>query len=277
MIFTVGSALSFGWETFKKRPAFFFLVPVIVALVQTLVDLPLSAVDTHFKGPDGETPLVVTVFTSAIGFVAAILIAMGSTAFYLAAHDNPQTVQLSALWHPHPFWKYACLMILFVLMLGAGAGLLVGLVYVGNWPLVAIGALVVVLVGALLSAALIFAPLIVIDRERGPIEAIKESYRLTEGDRWRPLGLLLVSALGFMFGTGVLAKFLAGPGPYVFDPGTIFPLISKASPTDALGALAVISGIIVWFFITGLAVTHAYRVLSGTAGTRPAADAALAA
>jgi hypothetical protein len=48
------------------------------------------------------------------------LIGMGATAFYLAAHDNPDTVDLSALWHQQGFLKYLGASILLGLAVGIG-------------------------------------------------------------------------------------------------------------------------------------------------------------
>ena len=50
---------------------------------------------------------------SLVYLALSTLVSMGVTAFALAAHDNPDTVELSALWHPRPFWKYLGLSIIF--------------------------------------------------------------------------------------------------------------------------------------------------------------------
>jgi uncharacterized membrane protein len=81
----------------------------------------------------------------------------------------------------------------------------------------------------------------VIDRELGPIEAMKGSYRMTYGYKWSLLGLLLMLLL-----------------------------------INLLGLLAFIVGVFVSAPVSLLAVTHVYRLLGGGATTRPA-DAALAA
>ena len=45
MEFSTGSALRFGWETFKKRPWFFVGAIVLVALAQVVVEGLSRAVD----------------------------------------------------------------------------------------------------------------------------------------------------------------------------------------------------------------------------------------
>jgi uncharacterized membrane protein len=108
---------------------------------------------------------------------------MGATAFYLAAHDNPDTVDLSALWHPRPFWKYL------------GASILLGLA-------VAIGFVLLIVPGVIFALMFLFTTFIVIDYELGPIEAMTESNRITRGHKWQLLGfgivLTLINLLGVL-------------------------------------------------------------------------------
>ncbi len=146
---------------------------------------------------------------------------MGGTAFYLAAHDNSDTVELSSLWHPRPLWKYL------------GTSILLGLA-------VGVGFLLLIVPGIIFALMFIFSTFLVIDREIDPIEAMKESYRMTRGHKWNLLGLLLMLIL-----------------------------------VNLLGVLALIVGLLVSVPVTALALTHAYRVLGGTAGMRPV-DAVLA-
>jgi uncharacterized membrane protein len=84
-------------------------------------------------------------------------------------------------------------------------------------------------------------PFIVIERAFGPIEAMKESHRLTYGHKWKLLGFTLLLLL-----------------------------------INLLGALALIVGLLVTIPVSTLAFVHAYRVLGGKVEPRPA-DAALAA
>ena len=134
---------------------------------------------------------------------------MGAVAFYLSAHDNSDTVELSALWHPHPFWKYL------------GASILA-------WLAFALGLLLLIVPGIIFGLMFMFATILVIDRELGPIEAMKESNRVTRGYKWNLLGLVLVLAL-----------------------------------VNLLGALALFVGLLVSVPVTLLALMHVYRVLAG--------------
>jgi uncharacterized membrane protein len=99
----------------------------------------------------------------------------------------------------------------------------------------------VVVLGAILALMLLFSGFLVIDRGLGPIQALKESYRITRGYKWPLFSLCLLLVL-----------------------------------INVVGLLVLIVGIFVSAPVSLLALTHAYRVLSGGVVPRPA-DAALAA
>jgi uncharacterized membrane protein len=215
MEFSTGSALRFGWETFKKRPWFFVGSTVVILLASGLIDAFSSALDAAVGGSAEQPSLIGTVVNLGLG----TLLGMGATAFYLAAHDNPDTVDLSALWHPQPFWKY----------LGASILYAVALV---------VGLILLVVPGIIFALMFMFTTFIVIDRELGPVEAMKESNRITHGHKWSLLGFTLMLVL-----------------------------------INLLGLIALVVGLLVSIPVSSLAVTHAYRVLSGR--TPPAAQDAM--
>ena len=92
---------------------------------------------------------------------------------------------------------------------------------------IALGFLALIIPGIILSMGLAFVPYLVVDRGLGPIEAMKESWRITKGHKWQLL-LLFLALLGI----------------------------------NLLGILALIIGIFVTVPITMLAFAHAYRTLN---------------
>jgi uncharacterized membrane protein len=205
MEFSTGSALRFGWATFKKRPWFFVGSTVVILLASGLIDAFSSALHAAVGGSAEQPSIIGTVVNLGLG----TLLGMGATAFYLAAHDNPDTVDLSALWHPQPFWKYL------------GASILYALALV-------VGLILLIVPGIIFALMFMFTTFIVIDRELGPVEAMKESNRITYGHKWSLLGFTLVLVL-----------------------------------INLLGVIALVVGLLVSIPVSSLAVTHAYRVLSG--------------
>jgi uncharacterized membrane protein len=205
MGFSIGSAVDFGWETFKKRPWFFVGTSLVILLLNIAAGAVTSVVDAGLS-MDKSTPI-----SSVADLVLGTFINMGVTAFYLNAYDNPDTVSLASLWHPQPFWKFLA------------ASLLLGLAIV-------IGFLLLIVPGVIFTLMFMFATFIVVDRELGPIEAMKESKRLAHGHKWALLGFVLVLAL-----------------------------------INLLGVLALGVGLLVSIPVSSLAFVHTYRVLCGRA------------
>jgi uncharacterized membrane protein len=219
MDFSIQSCVSFGWETFKNRPWFFVGASVVIALIYLVAGSLTSAIDRAFSG----TPEGPSLIGSLLNLGLSNVINMGVTAFYLSAHDSPEAVDLSPFWHPRPFWTFL------------GATLLLSLAIV-------LGMILLIIPGIIFALMFMFTLFIVIDRELGPIEAMKESARITRGYKWQLLGLCLVlTAIGL------------------------------------LGLLAFLVGVLVAMPITSLAFAHAYRVLSERASAPRAltGDAAL--
>jgi len=219
MQFSAGSAIRFGWETFKKRPWFFVGATVVILIAYGVIGGATSGIDAAI----GATPEDPSLVGGLLNLVLSTFVGMGVTAFYLAAHDNPETVDLSTLWHPRPFWKFL------------GASILVGLA-------IAIGFVLLIIPGIIATLFFMFTTFVVIDKDLGPIQAMKESARIGRGYRWPLLGLLLLLAL--IAFAGLLAFFV---------------------------------GLLVAMPVTGLAFAHAYRVLSSEGAARPAVDARLGA
>jgi len=202
-----------GGRRSSADPGFLVGSTVVILLASVLIDTFTSGLDAAIAGSPDEPSIVGSIINLALG----TLIGMGATAFYLAAHDNPDTVDLSSLWHPRPFWKYL------------GASILLGLAIV-------VGFILLIVPGIIFALMFMFTTFIVIDRELGPIEAMKESHRITHGHKWKLLGFTLVLVL-----------------------------------INLLGLLALIVGLLVSIPVSSLAFAHAYRLLAG----RTVPDAAM--
>lgn len=201
---TARAALSFGWETFKKRPWFFVGAFAVVMLASIAVNIAGSIVGSilgeHAK--DILDPLV--------SWTVNIFAGIGFTMLYLSAHDAIAQTTLGTLWYPKPFWRY----------LGLSIVMTVALI---------LGFLALIIPGIILALAFSFAAPLVVEKDLGPIEALKESMRLTKGHRWMLLRLALLSVL-----------------------------------VNILRLCALIVGVLATAPVTALAFIHAYRVLSGT-------------
>lgn len=135
------------------------------------------------------------------------LLSMGFTAVIIRAHDMLESAEVSDLWHPRPFWKFLA------------AQFLVGIS-------VFVGFVLLIVPGVIAMLVLLFTLYIVIDKELGPIEAMKKSAQITKGHRWELLLLVLLAVV-----------------------------------INIVGAVALFVGLIVSIPVTALAIVHAYRTL----------------
>jgi uncharacterized membrane protein len=198
MEFKAGDMIRFGWETFKKRPWFF----VQLSIVQVLLMWAIGVLSDLFSSGGNDSFMSFTV-----ELILNVLLGMGVTALMIKAHDSLESITLRALWNPDPFLSYL------------GAGIIYGLGII-------LGSILLIIPGIIVLVTYQFGSYVVIDRNLGPIEALKESGRITKGYRWE-LFLLLLYILGL----------------------------------NILGMLALLAGLLVTIPLSMLAVVHAYRVL----------------
>lgn len=210
---SVSEALRFGWETFKKRPGILiggFVGAMIASGVVSGILTPAEGAEVGFTG-------VLMIIASV---VIGILIEIGMLTFAIRAHDSIETVKINDLWNPTPLWPY---------MLGQ---LLVGVI-------VLIGFLLLVVPGVILMLGLLFSSYLIVDKKKGPIEAIKESWRITDGHKWQLL-LFVLAIVGI----------------------------------NLLGLLALLVGLLVTIPVSALAAVHVYRFLEHKANDVTPASAA---
>lgn len=204
------ACIRYGWETFKKRPWFFIGAVVVYFIVLFALDAASSSLFSKTLG--------LTWVAVLVNWAIEVLASIGLISFMLKAHDNPAGAQLSDLWNPQPFWRYL------------GAYILLILIVLG-------GFILLIVPGIIWAIMFGFAMYVVIDRGKGPMEALRESARITKGHRWMLLRL------------GVLSALVA-----------------------LLGIICLAVGILVAIPVTTLASVHAYRMLSASAA-EPASGA----
>lgn len=210
---SVSEALRFGWETFKKRPG--ILIGGFVGA------MAVSGIASGILTPaDEANPGLVGVLMIIASVIIGILIEIGMLTFAIRAHDSIDTVKLNDLWNPKPLWWY---------MLGQ---LLVGLA-------VLVGFILLVVPGIILMLGLLFSSYLIVDKGRGPIEAMKESWRITDGHKWQLLGFVLAIVC-----------------------------------LNLLGLLGLLVGLLVTIPVSALAAVHVYRFLEHKANDMTPASAA---
>ena len=175
--------------------------------------MAVSGIASALLDPGQDAP--VTFATTLMGIASAIVglfVEIGLVTFTLRAHDSIENVKVSDLWNPKPFLYYLA------------AQILVGLS-------VMLGLILLIVPGIIVALAFMFSSYLVVDKHRGPIEAIKESMRTTKGHRMQ-LFLLVLAIIGI----------------------------------NILGLLALVVGLLVSIPVSMLAIVHAYRKLEHGAG-----------
>ncbi len=167
--FTISETMSFAWELFKKRSAFFIGVFVLV----WAISLASSQLGGHVNNAHTPTLLVLALAGVFINIVVSVFLKMGTLSFLLKAHDAPDAAKLKDLWAPDMFWNYL------------GTAILTGIIVI-------VGLILLIVPGIIWMLRYIFAPYLVIDRHLAPLAALKESSRITYGHKWQLLGFLLV-------------------------------------------------------------------------------------
>lgn len=202
---SVKESLAFGWNTFKARPWFFVGTFALYAVIQIM----LSVVQNYLPG-----------FVSfLLSMIASTLLYIGLITIYLKAHADPKSPEFSDFWRPELFWRYLAASIILAVI-------------------VMVGFILLIVPGIFLALAFAFTGYLVVDKGMNPVAALKESARITKGNRWK---LLLL---------GVVLIVLT-----------------------FLGALPFFLGLLVIGPISMLAGIHAYRVLEKAAETPAPATA----
>lgn len=200
MKLSIRECLTFGWNTFKKRPWFFISIYAVFFIVMLSV--------SYTSETDSKTALEVRDFVLiAVSILVGTVFEIILINLALKAHENTEDLTTHDLFSPMPFVYYLLVKIL------------VGVVVLGGLLLLIVPGIIAILMFA-------FAPYILIDRKMKPLEALKESARITRGHRVELL--LLVLAL---------------------------------SICNIAGALVFFIGVLVTAPVSALAFVHAYRTL----------------
>lgn len=201
------ACLSYAWKTFTTRPVFIIGSGILLFLVMVFSSLLQDAIKA-IGSQAGAGTMAPAILAGIIGIVISFLVEMGRINFYLKLHDAVEAVTYRSFW----FTKSA---VNFV-----ATSIIVGIATV-------IGFVLLIVPGIIVAIVFGFSLYLVIDKGLGPIEAMKESARLTKGNRWNLflLGVLLVGI-------------------------------------NILGFLALLVGLLVTLPLSVLAVIHAYRTLS---------------
>lgn len=176
-MFSIKESLKFGWEKIDKN----FWKLVGLAFITCLPSI-ISQMFTYKieKADSLLLPILFFIFSIVLSIIS-IIIGIGFIKMLLRIYngENPPLKEIFSAYGV--FWKYI------------GASILYSLIIVG-------GLILLIVPGIIWAIKYSFTPLLVIDRKIGPIEALKESGRITNGSKWKLLGFMIVSGLVVLLG-----------------------------------------------------------------------------
>jgi uncharacterized membrane protein len=186
--FFIGEALRFGWENVTQNLGLF----ILVVLIQFGISFVFSLLTNVFKN---NAPLA-TVIITLTSIVVSMVVQMGIIKFMLAFTDGGKGAigDLFTSWHL--FFKYLAGAILYVLIVLGGMILLI-------------------IPGIIWGLKFQFWNYLIVDKEYGPIQALKASSALTQGRKWDLLGFGTVCSLVVILGALALGVGLLVAVPTV--------------------------------------------------------------
>ncbi len=193
--FSATGVIKEAWEIFKKRPWFLIWAVVLSGFLVNIASQVVTGVGTEI----GDTG---TFGAFLINLAINAFYGAGLIAFFVKAYDSIETVKLADLWCPTVFWNYLAATLLITAVVG-------------------IGFILLIIPGIIVAIMLYFTTYLVVDQGLGPIEAMKESKRITEGHRWdiaALIGLLILIVIA-----GVICLFV---GIFVAIPVTLLATVA---------------------------------------------------
>lgn len=173
--FSKKEAIKFGWGVMKSHFWFFGAALVILTVIQAIPNIL-----TYIGYRTGSSALAIlmtavsmTVFSWTV-LVITLVINLGFIKIALQLHDN-QPVQLSMLFSQYRFLiKYLLASIIYSLI-------------------VLVGFLLLIIPGIIFAIRFKYYSYLIVDQGLGPIEALRQSWRMTKGNVWNLflLGVLL--------------------------------------------------------------------------------------
>lgn len=179
---TVGAITRHAWQTFKLRPWFFMGVLVVQFFAATIFQI----ITTFGLGLSGSSEADSALAPLIIHLVANLLfqslLSAGLITIFIGATKDIAAPRLSMLFTSyHRLLSYI------------GTCILFGIIVV-------VGYVLLIIPGIIASFTFLFAPYLVIERGLGPVAALKESARITKGNRLRIVALMGMTGLVMLIG-----------------------------------------------------------------------------
>ncbi|MBP6942689.1 MAG: DUF975 family protein [Candidatus Buchananbacteria bacterium] len=201
--FSIGEVIRLGWETFKKNAL--LAIGILIGLVV------INSVISGITGAFDKSNFVVILVINILSLVVSTWLSVVMYRLIIKITDGKAVSTEDLKTEPMLLVRF------FAAQLVAGI-------------LIVIGFVLLIVPGVYLALRFMFAPYAIVDKNLGPIEALKYSGELTKGIKWQLLGYSIVAILIIL-----------------------------------LGAIALLVGLLVAVPVVMFASVHIYRKLQGQA------------
>jgi uncharacterized membrane protein len=248
-IFDPMQPIRFGWNTFRDNLQFFVILMIIVGVLYNIPELIFTvafSMDEEIAQSASIEPLLLIILPMAIvSMIIYMIIELGLLQIALRFHDG-KTTNLKSLFEGYPFFlNYLIASIIYGLM-------------------VAVGLVLLIIPGIYLGLKYQFYGYAIADKGLGPIDALKESGRMTEGAKQNLLIFWLTLYCGIIVIMIAAMIFIGAPLGIVtaMISTDLLPLFSSAA-----NLVSSIASLLIIVPITKLATADIYRILGGRLAT----------
>lgn len=155
--FSKKEAIKFGWDTMRGNLGFFIMLLIILVLISFIP----NQISEKLKDDYSALSFIITI----IGWILSIIVSLGIIKITLRFVDNEKG-NFSDLFSQYPlFFKYVL------------AGIIYNLI-------VFVGLILLIIPGIIWGIRYQFFSYFLVDKNFGPIEALKKSSEITKGAKW---------------------------------------------------------------------------------------------
>lgn len=206
--FSIGEAISYGWNTVKKQPKVIVYILVAVLGAQ-FINWVLS-----FVLGDSAQDRFIIILIAIITMVVSLVFSLGMVRILFNIYDN-KPLKFENLYQD---WKLVGRYLISSIL--GGLAILAGFI-------------LLIIPGIIFTIRLSFLPFVMLDGETHPIEALKKSWYITKGHTLKLLVFYIVQVLILMLGllAFILGVFIAIPVIYLANVFIYKKLTEKSLPS----------------------------------------------
>jgi len=182
--FNIKDAFNFGWEIFKKNKQILLILPLVYFAVLIACSIILDLLKENFT-----LSLIANIFYIALN----ILVSIGIIQIFFSLSRGGAVKIKDLFGGKKHFWRFA------------GGSILYGFI-------VGIGYLLLIIPGIIWQIKYGFFQYLIVDKGMNPMDAIKESGRITYGYKWKIFMVKILTVILFLvgvlfFGVGILVAY----------------------------------------------------------------------